>query len=93
MELPDIQRIEMQDLDRWFTTMVDVLNYNFGQIEAAVVALDNELTTIDTSPIQYLKNSLNKLVDNLNASFEKITTTMMEMDKRISALEDGQNGI
>lgn len=88
MELPDIEKIELQDLDRWFSTLVDVLNYDFGQIEDAVIALDNQLTNVDTAPIQYLKNSLNRLVDNLNTSYAMIGNELRSMDERIKVLED-----
>jgi hypothetical protein len=88
VELPDIQKIELQDLDRWFSTLVDKINYDLQLVEGAVIALDNQLSTIDTAPIQYLKTSLDGLVDDLNKGFERISIELDSMDKRISNLEE-----
>jgi hypothetical protein len=86
VELPEIKQVETQTLDQWFSNVVDTVNYDLEQIESAVVALENALTTIDTAPIQYLKDSLNELVKNLNSNFSAITDKISSMDERLSAL-------
>jgi hypothetical protein len=86
VELPELKQVEIQTLDQWFSTLVDTVNYDLQQIESAVVALADMLTTVDTAPIQYLKDSLNELVKNLNANFSKISDEISSMDERISAL-------
>ena len=86
MELPDIKQVELQSLDQWFSTLVDTVNYDLQTIEGAVVALEDKLTTVDTAPIQYLKDSLNELVKDLNSSFSAINDAISSLDERISAL-------
>ncbi len=80
MALPKIDSIELQYLDLWFANIVDAINYDLGQIENAIPALNMILTNIDTAPIQYLKDSFTKLVDNINKGFEQI-------DDRLSKIE------
>lgn len=90
MELPELKKIQMQDLDRWFTTLSDGINYNLQEIQAAVPALttNKALSTIDTAPVQYLKNALDGLVDNLNKNLGGLSAEFAKMDKRIKSLED-----
>jgi hypothetical protein len=91
VELPEIKKIQMQDLDRWFSTLSDGINYNLQEIEKALPAslgADKNLSTIDTPPIQYLKNALDGLVDNLNKNLGGLSSEFAKMDKRIKSLED-----
>lgn len=85
--LPSIDRVEMQYLDLWFANIVDTINYDLGQIEVAVPALAQQLTTVDTAPIQYLRDSLDKLVDGVNKGFVEINEKFRSLDSRIEALE------
>lgn len=89
MELVNLKKMELQNLDQWFATLVDTLNYDIGLINGAVGSLTKNLTTVDTAPIQYLKESLNKLIIDLNESFEVIGDTFDSLDERITALEEG----
>lgn len=84
MALPKLELIELQYIDLWFSNLVDNINYDLGKIEDAVPALDTILTTIDTSPVQYLRNSLDNLVNSINEAFEQI-------DTRLRALEGVNN--
>ncbi len=87
MELPEIKKVQMQDLDRWFTTLVDSVNYDFQEVSKLVLGLQDNLATIDTAPIQYLKNALDGLVDSLNNSFSAIKNELESMDRRLKSLE------
>ncbi len=87
MELPKVEEIELQYINQWFSNLVDALNYDLAQIEVAVVALSQQLTTIDAAPTQYLADSLNKLVENINNGFEKIVAELRSLDNRLDALE------
>lgn len=88
MELPNIKQVELQTLDQWFSTLVDTVNYDLQTIQAALVTLGQQvsLTTVDTVPIQYLKDSLNELVSNLNDNFSTINDAISSLDERITAL-------
>jgi hypothetical protein len=88
VELPNIKQVELQTLDQWFSTLVDTVNYDLQTIQAALVTLGQQvsLTTVDTAPIQYLKDSLNELVSNLNDSFSTINDAISSLDERITAL-------
>lgn len=91
MELPEIKKIEMQDLDRWFTTLTDGVNYNLQEIEKALplsLGANKNLSTIDTAPINYLKNALDELVTNLNKNLGGLSAEFAKMEKRIKSLED-----
>ncbi len=80
MEQPKLEHVELQAIELWFANFVDAINYDLQQIETAVPALDNLLTTIDTPPYRYLTDALNKLIDDVNQSLE-------ENDDRIKSLE------
>jgi hypothetical protein len=86
MALPKIEPIELQYLDLWFANIVDTINYDLGQIEVAVPALSMMLTTVDTAPIQYLKDSLTRLVATLNQGFEQIDDRMRKIESRIDSI-------
>jgi flagellar capping protein FliD len=77
MALP---KVELHDLNNWFSNLVDNINYDLEKIEVAVPALNMVLTTIDTAPIQYLKDSLDKMIDGVNKS-------LSDMESRLKALE------
>lgn len=79
--------MQLQNLDQWFSTLVDTLNFDLQTIEGAVVALSTKLTSIDTPPIQFLKDSLNELVSDLNKGFNEISEKLSSLDERVSALE------
>jgi len=81
MALPEMDKIDLQYLDSWFANLVDTLNYDIQKIEEEVPTLAMVLTNIDTAPIQYLKESLDKLIKSMNEAFKQI-------DERLSALED-----
>lgn len=83
MELPKIENIELQAMDNWFSIVVDAINFDISQIETAVVALDKKLTTIDASPIAYLRDSLNSLVANVNLGFSQIQEKLNEIDRKL----------
>lgn len=83
MALPKIERAELQYLDQWYASIVDAINYDLGKIEVAVPALSMVLTTIDTAPIQYLRDSLDKLVDNINKGFEQIDDRLGKIESQI----------
>lgn len=87
MELRDTKKVELQYLDQWFSNLVDTINYDLGQIEGAVPALSMQLTTVDTAPIRYLVESLNKLVDDLNDNMERISDSILSLEARIDALQ------
>lgn len=86
MALPKLDQIEIQFLDQWFNNLVDNLNYDIGQIQTAISMVDpmfdNVLTTIDTAPIAYLRDSLKELVESINEGFSQI-------EQRLKALEQG----
>ncbi len=86
MALPDIEDVELQFMDQWFSNLVDAVNYDFQLVEGAVVALTDKLTTIDTAPIAYLNDSLKNLVKNINSAFGMIDKRLEEMDSRIKQL-------
>jgi len=88
VELPDLKEVEIQTLDQWFSTLVDTINYDLQTVQTALVTLGQNvsLTTVDTAPIQYLKDSLNELVRNINSSFSEIGTAISSLDERITAL-------
>jgi len=94
MALPKIAPIELQYLDLWFANIVDAINYDLIQIEAAVPALSMMLTSIDTVPIQYLKDSFTKLVENINQGFMQIDDRLRDMESRIETIRSkiGQGG-
>ena len=83
MALPKIEPIDLQYLDLWCSGIVDTLNYDLDKIEGAVPILDKVLTTVDTAPIQYLKDSLTKLVDNINEGFEQIEDRLGKIESQI----------
>lgn len=84
-ELADIEEVELQYMDQWFSNLVDTLNYDLQQIMSAAGSLTpDNLTTVDTSPIAYLTASMNKLVGTVNANFDMINKQLQEMDSRIN---------
>lgn len=85
--LPKIDSVEMQYLDLWFANIVDTINYDLTKIESAVPALAQQLTNVDTAPIQYLKDSLDQLVKNVNKGFDQINDKFRSLDSRIESLE------
>lgn len=89
MALPKIDRVELQYLDQWFANIVDTINYDLGKIEGAVPALNKVLTNVDTAPIQYLRDSLDKLVDNINKGFEQIDDRLGKIESDIKTLKQG----
>ncbi len=86
MELTKIKDVDIQAMDRWFANLVDAVNYDVQQIMAAVIALDNVLSTVDTSPIDTLIASFKELVTNINANFGIINDKLGEMDSRLKTL-------
>ena len=87
MALPKIESIDLQYLDLWFANIVDAVNYDLTQIETAVPALSMLLTSLDTAPIEYLKESLSKLVENINQGFMQIDDRLRDMESRIETIE------
>ena len=81
----DINQIEIQYLDRWFANIVDNSNFNIDQIVIAVPALENVLQTLDTAPIEYLKDSLNTLVTEITGALDKINDKITDLDVRLKA--------
>jgi hypothetical protein len=88
MALPNIDQIELQYLDIWFSNIVDTMNYDLGLIQNAVPALTSPLITLDTAPIQYLRDSFDKLTNVLNQGFEQIYNEIESLKSRVSALEN-----
>ena len=86
MALPEIEKIELQYMDQWFSNVVDTVNYDLNQIEGAVGALSMKLTNIDAAPIQYLRDSLNGLVTNINKAFNKIDDQFSSLESRIKKI-------
>lgn len=82
MALPDLNKVELQYLNNWFSNLVDTLNYNLGKIEDEVVTLDKVLVTIDTAPIDYLRDSLNDIVLSINKGFEQIEERLSKLEAR-----------
>ena len=89
MALLKIEPVETQYLDTWFASIVDTLNYDLEKIEDAVPALDMVLTTMDTAPIQDLKDSLTKLVDNINKGFDQIEDRLGKIESQIQTQKGG----
>ncbi len=87
MALPNLDEIELQYLDQWFSNLVDTVNFDLSQIEAQVVALNKMLTNIDAAPIKYLKDSLDSLVKNLNKGFKQIDDKFSAIDAKMNAME------
>lgn len=83
-ELTNVQEVELQFMDQWFSNLVDTVNYDLQTIMAAAGSLTPTLTTVDTSPIAYLTQSLNKLVETLNSNFDMIEERLRDMDSRIN---------
>lgn len=88
MVRPEVDQIQLQYLDLWFANIVDTSNYNWQLIESAVPALALQLSTLDTAPIQYLRDSFDKLTIVLNEAFGLITNEIDSLKSRISALEN-----
>jgi hypothetical protein len=88
VELPKIDEVQLSYIDQWFSNLVDKLNYDISQIESSFTALhvSAQLTNIDTVPIQYLKDSLNKLVKDINKGFDSIKNGFDSLDDRIKKL-------
>jgi len=85
-ELPKVEYVDLHYMNVWFSTLVDNLNFDIGQIESAVSALAMQLNTLDTAPIQYLEDSIDKLVDNINKGFEQIEDRFRSFDERLRRL-------
>ena len=83
MALPNLEPVDLHYLDLWFANIVDAINYDLGKIEDAVPALSMVLTTMDTAPIQYLRESLDKLVDNINKGFAEIENRLKAIESRL----------
>lgn len=83
MALPKIESVELHYLDLWFANIVDIINYDLGKIEDEVPALSMVLTNVDTAPIQYLRDSLDKLVDNINQGFEQIDDRLRKIELQL----------
>jgi hypothetical protein len=90
MALPKIKPVDLQYLDNWFSNVVDALNYDLGKIEDAVPTLDMVLTNIDTAPIQYLRDSLNKLVEDINVGFEQIDNRLRDIESSNVSKQGGK---
>lgn len=86
VELPKLKEVQLQYMDQWFSNLVDTMNTNLANIEAAVMALSMQLTNLDTAPFQYLRDSLNELVNNVNDGFEKIQDEFKTLDSRLKAI-------
>lgn len=86
VELPKLKDVQLQYMDQWFSNLVDTMNTNLANIEAAVVALSMQLTNLDTSPFQYLRDSLHEMVDNINTGFDKIENEFKSLDARLKAI-------
>jgi hypothetical protein len=86
MALHKVQPIDLQYLNIWFSNIVDTLNYNIQQIETAVPTLAHLLTTLDTPPDEYLKDSFKKLVENINQSFNDIDDRLRSIESKITTL-------
>lgn len=87
MALPKVEQVELQYMDTWFSNLVDNLNYDIGQIQASLADIDppeNFLNTIDTSPIQYLRSSLQRMVNTLNEAFREIEERLGELESKRS---------
>ena len=89
MALPKIEPIETHHLDSWFAGIVDTLNYNLSKIEGSVPSLNKVLTTVDTAPIQHLKDSMTKLMDNINNGFDKIEDRLSKIESQIQTKNGG----
>lgn len=89
MEHLNLKKVEIQTLDQWFSTLVDTINYDLQIVQNSLVALGQQvsLTTVDTAPIQYLKDSLNELVENLNNNFSDKREAIVSLEDRVNALE------
>lgn len=85
MALPKLDPVDLHYLDLWLSNIADVINYDLGKIEVAVPTLSMILTNIDTPPIQYLRDSLEKLVDNVNNGFEQIDERLKKMESQMTA--------
>lgn len=85
----NLKKVEIQTLDQWFSTLVDTINYDLQIVQNSLVALGQQvsLTTVDTAPIQYLKDSLNELVENLNNNFSDKREAIVSLEDRVNALE------
>jgi hypothetical protein len=81
--LPNVERINIEILDQWFSVLIDTLNYDLGQIQTEVPTLVDLLTYIDTAPIAYLKDSLNDLVNNINKAFSDIDERLRMIESKI----------
>ena len=87
MALPEIKDVELQFMDQWFANLVDAINFDLQLLQkATVLPLTDNLTTVDTSPIAYLNDSLKNLVRNINSAFGMINDRLGEMDSRIKQL-------
>ncbi len=87
MALPKIDSFELQYLNLWFTNVTDTFNYNLQLIEIAVPALSLKLTTLDSPPIEYLRDAFDKLTINLDKGFVTINDELEDLKSRIAAIE------
>jgi hypothetical protein len=81
--LTNLKKVELQYLDQWFSTLVDSTNYNIGQIQIAVPVLNMLLTNLDTAPIKYLRESLDKLVDNIDEAFQQFDLRLRKIEEEM----------
>lgn len=79
MELPNI---DLQNLNRWFSNVVDTVNFDLSQIQIVVPDLNMLLTNLDTPPVEDFNDSLTKLVKSINDGFSQI-------QKRLDVIEKG----
>lgn len=60
MGRPDYD-LNINHLQQWFANIVDIINENYRLIEAELPSLALTLTTVDTAPIDDIKNAFDQL--------------------------------
>lgn len=75
MALLDDSQLNINNLEQWFSNIVDIINANNDALIANDPGLDQQLTYVDTAPIEDIKDAIKALYLSIEA-----------LDKRISRL-------
>lgn len=73
--LLDQNELNINNLEQWFSNVVDIVNANNDALIANDAALDQVLTYLDTAPIQDIKNA-----------FKALYLAVEALDQRVKAI-------
>ena len=73
MALLDQNEININNIEQWFSNIVDIVNANYDVLIDNDPGLDKLLTYLDTAPIQDIKNAFKALYLAIDALDKRVT--------------------